>query len=367
MVCQITGSKNYMQKRRPLFHIAGWLLIGLTEYTVYPNKDGAYSILFFAARMLLFIGLFYHQALLVYPVYASGRKLKSVGLAIAGAVVYTVVFYLLFRHLYYHDFENALREANRKMGNKDNSAALAVRGMFGVIIIYYFVLFFGAMFYWLQRSVRVAKAEARRLESEKLQDEFEKIRLQNLFLRSQINPHFLHNTLNFFYAKLLPVSAELSDGILTLSNVMRYSLQQEEDERGMVYLDKEVEHLQNVISIHQMRFSNNLNIDFRVEGDTAGVKLIPLVFITLVENGFKHGHLTDSQSPLSIHLQVTEREILFRISNRKKTGPREISHGIGIDNIRKRLEYVYKSDYRFEIRDGGDYYQAELELPLIKK
>ncbi|RYY54882.1 MAG: hypothetical protein EOO09_12620 [Chitinophagaceae bacterium] len=355
-----------MKKRRISYHIIGWLIIGLTEYTVYPNKDGVYSTVFFATRMLLFIGLFYYNSELVFPMYAGKRRVKAVLVAIGGAAVYAAVFYLLFKHLYYLDFEAALSKANKQMGNKDNSAALAMRGMLGVIVIYYFVLLFGAMFYWLQRSVRIAKGEAARLENEKLQDEFEKIRLQNLFLRSQINPHFLHNTLNFFYAKLLPVSPELSDGILTLSNVMRYSLQQEEDERGMVYLDKEIEHLQNVIAIHQMRFSNNLNIDFTVEGDTDGVKLIPLVFITLVENGFKHGHLTDGQAPLTIRLEVGD-EILFRISNRKKTGPREISHGIGIDNIRKRLEYVYKTDYSFEINDGGGFYQAELHLPLIKK
>ena len=357
-----------MKKRRPLYHIIAWTIVGLIEYTVYPKTNGLTSTIFFLSRMALFIALFYFDAIVLFGQLSRKKtRWKGVGLLVLSAAVYCLVFSFLFNNFYEKDFRQAISEATKKMGTTDNSMQMAVRGMIGVLVIYYFCIFFGALFYWLQRSVRVANAEAERLESEKLQDEFEKIRLQNMFLRSQINPHFLHNTLNFLYAKSLPLSPELSEGILTLSNVMRYSLQQEEDSKGMVYLDKEIEHLENVIAIHQMRFSNNLNIDFSVEGDTSGVKLIPLVFITLVENGFKHGQLGDSDSPLKIRLVVEEATIFFQISNRKKTGPREISHGIGIDNIRKRLEYVYKTDYTFEIRDGGEFYRADLRLPLIKK
>ncbi|RYY58471.1 MAG: hypothetical protein EOO05_16350 [Chitinophagaceae bacterium] len=356
-----------MKKRRPLYHIIAWFMIGAIEYTVYKKKDFATDTLFFVSRMVLFIALFYFDALILFRHLGQKKKrVAGVALLVLSAAVYGILFYLLFYNLYYPDYQAAINETTRKLGTNENPVRLAMRGMIGVLVIYYVLIFLGALFYWLQRSVRMANAEAARLESEKLLDEFEKIRLQNMFLRSQINPHFLHNTLNFLYAKSLPLSPELSEGILTLSNVMRYSLQQEEDAKGMVYLDKEIEHLENVIAIHQMRFSNNLNIDFSVDGDTSGVKLIPLVFITLVENGLKHGQLGDSDSPLKIRLAVEAERIIFQISNRKKTGPREISHGIGIENIRKRLEYVYKTDYTFEIRDGGEFYFVELRLPLIK-
>ena len=95
----------------------------------------------------------------------------------------------------------------------------------------------------------------------------ERLQTEHAYLRAQISPHFLHNVLNFFYAKSLPYSPELSDGILTLSSVMRYALQNEEDSNGMVLLDKEVEHLQNIIKINQLRFSNKLQIQFTVTGN----------------------------------------------------------------------------------------------------
>ena len=355
-------------KRRTIYHIGAWIFVGAVEYTAYPAHPGAGDLWFFVLRMMLFMAAFYFHAIYLFE-WLAVKKTRVKGLVAwaVSAALYGVIFYLLFQYFYFARFHVAIQDASRKVGGTNMSTiAVALRAMITIMVVYYFASLLGARFYWLTRRVRITRAKAARLEKQTLEDEFEKIRLQNMFLRSQINPHFLHNTLNFFYARLLPVSPELSEGILTLSNVMRYSLQQEEDEKGMVYLDKEVEHLYNVVAIHQMRFSNNLNIRFDVQGETAGVKLIPLVFITLLENAFKHGHLNDKNTPVHISLVVDQESILFRISNRKKSGPKEISHGIGIGNIRKRLDYVYQGNYRFDIQDGGEHYRVELALPMIK-
>jgi len=207
------------------------------------------------------------------------------------------------------------------------------------------------------------------LEQDNLKKEQAKLQAEYAFLRSQINPHFLHNTLNFFYSKSLHCSRELADGILTLSEIMRYSLHVGEDNGYMVPLSKEIEHMQHVIKINQLRFNNRLNIDFAIQGDVDTVSIIPFVLITLVENAFKHGELTDPACPLTLRLSLDNTTGLFVFStyNRKKTGPRELSHGIGMDNIRKRLQWSYGNDNTLKIKDEAEFYTTELTIHSITK
>lgn len=191
------------------------------------------------------------------------------------------------------------------------------------------------------------------------------LEIQNLqanynFLKAQINPHFLHNTLNFFYAKSLPYSEELSEGILTLSQIMRYALSKDNAIDGKVLLKDEIEHLRNVIKINQMRFSNNLNVHFEVHGIVGEVMMIPFVLITIVENAFKHGDLKNPDYPIDIKLTVVDDVLTFVCKNKKKTGPKELSTGIGLDNTKKRLDMVYRNRYTINIIDEADFYTTEL-------
>ncbi|MBC7651916.1 MAG: histidine kinase [Deinococcales bacterium] len=195
------------------------------------------------------------------------------------------------------------------------------------------------------------------------------LEIQNLqanynFLKAQINPHFLHNTLNFFYAKSLPYSEELSEGILTLSEIMRYALSKENAIDGKILLKDEIEHLRNVIKINQLRFSNNLHVIFKVHGAVGEVMMIPFVLITIVENAFKHGDLKNPDYPIDIKLTVVNDSLTFLCRNKKKTGPKELSTGIGLDNTKKRLDMVYATKYTINIIDETDFYTTEL---IIKK
>ncbi|MBV7529435.1 sensor histidine kinase [Chitinophaga sp. sic0106] len=220
-------------------------------------------------------------------------------------------------------------------------------------------------YYFAIQSVRRAR-QLKNIELQKLKIEQEHLQAEHAFLRAQINPHFLHNTLNFFYAKSLACGAELSEGILTLSEIMRYSLEAGDD-TGTVSLVREVEHLKNVIRINQLRFSHKLHLDFEIKGDTSGIKIIPLVLITLVENAFKHGELTDARYPVKLVLEVNEARTSLNFStyNKKKKGPKELSHGIGVENIRKRLNWTYNGKYQFETGSSGendDFYFANLYI-----
>jgi two-component system, LytTR family, sensor kinase len=204
--------------------------------------------------------------------------------------------------------------------------------------------------------------KAIQLEKEKIELEKENIQLENTALRAQINPHFLYNTLDFLYAKALPVSDELSDGVMKLSDIMRYSLKPQ-DAQGLVSLADEAEHINNIIEMNQLRFSNKLNVDFKVSNISYDVKIMPLLLITLVENVFKHGVTNSEEHPAIIVLEVTEsNNIHFSTSNKKKTGPKEQSTSIGLNNTLKRLENMYGNRSRVSILNEADYFSIVIDI-----
>ena len=209
-------------------------------------------------------------------------------------------------------------------------------------------------------NLRDIRKKHRLLEQQKLQLEVEKAQAELKFLKSQINPHFLHNTLNSFYARSLPLSQELAGGILTLSEMMRYALGQSYTSDGKVLLKDEIEHLRNLVSIHQFRFRNHLNVGLVVRGELNGALIIPFILITLVENIFKHGDLSSDDHPVRVEIDVKDGRLQFRSTNKKKSGPRELSTGIGLDNIKKQLDLNYGNDYKLTVKEDAETYSTEL-------
>ncbi|SJZ64781.1 sensor histidine kinase [Sediminibacterium ginsengisoli] len=211
-------------------------------------------------------------------------------------------------------------------------------------------------------NLRIEKKQRQLLERKSLLLENKNTQANYNFLKAQINPHFLHNTLNFFYAKSLPYSQELSDGILTLSEIMRYSLTNTEDVEGKVPLSDEIAHVRNVIKINQMRFSDKLQVNFEVAGIVEPLRIIPFVLITIVENVLKHGELKDASDPAVIKLSVTDKTLSFHCRNKKKTGPKELSTGLGLDNTRKRLALTYGKQFTLDVTDTETHYTTELTI-----
>jgi len=214
-------------------------------------------------------------------------------------------------------------------------------------------------------NLRDEQKQRKVLEAQKMQLEVDKSQANFKFLKSQINPHFLHNTLNFLYAKSLPYSAELSEGILTLSDIMRYALNEAAGSDDKAPLKDEIEHVRNVIKINQLRFSNNLNVNFEVQGVVNGAEIIPFVLITIVENAFKHGDLQKPDQPIIIKLVIEHSRLFFYCRNKKKSGPKEISTGLGLDNIRNRLDFAYGKNYKLLIKDEAEFYTTELTIDTL--
>ena len=216
--------------------------------------------------------------------------------------------------------------------------------------------------YWFARSTIELEIQKRRHEHELRLAERSLFEANLAFLKSQINPHFLFNSLNFLYAQVYPHSERAAKGILLLSDTMRYALH--EDSNGKVVLAQEVKHLHNYIELNQLRFNHSLQINFEVLGSTHFLLIIPLVLITFVENCFKHGELADAAHPLTIRLTLVQNQLTFVTHNKKRHGPKEKSTGIGLANTRKRLALMYPGRHVLTITDEPDFYTCHLTLEL---
>jgi two-component system, LytTR family, sensor kinase len=225
----------------------------------------------------------------------------------------------------------------------------------------YFIGFSSA--YWF--ALRTINSEKKILQLEKLQiinraekNNLEKnlVELQNAHLQAQINPHLLFNTLNFIYNKVQEVSEEASEAVILLSELMNYSLRELEPD-GKVSLEKEVEQICNIVKINQIRFNNKLFLQLESNGNFRDARVIPLILIPLVENVFKHGNLTDKENPGKVTINYDGDYLEMTTFNKKKKREKVYSHGIGMINVTKRLDNVYKGFYTLNMNgDEHDYY-----------
>lgn len=304
-----------------------------------------------AGHMLMTVVFFY---ILVNQFYKLiGQKASVVNFlppALLGMAVFVIWYLVAFLVL--------KEEVDLPEGIRDNKTELLIFSLSFSFLLQTGLAFVIAYLTYL----RDERKRQKDLEAQKMQLEIEKSQANLNFLKAQINPHFLHNTLNFLYAKSLPYSPELSEGILTLSEIMRYALNENTAADGMAPLKEEVEHVRNVIRINQLRFNNNLKVDFSVEGSINGKRIIPFVLITLVENAFKHGELKNEEHPIRIALKLGDHDLDFRIRNRKKAGNKELSTGIGLQNIRKRLELAYKKDFSMDVHEDLEFYETTLRI-----
>lgn len=200
----------------------------------------------------------------------------------------------------------------------------------------------------------------------KRQKELEKQKLDAELsaIKYQINPHFLFNSLSFIYSKTITLDEEVAHAVLLLSDIMRYALARDEDANGKVDLSKEITHMKNVIEINQMRYDHTLHIHYHEQVSNTHIRIPPLVLITLVENAFKHGDLSDPENPLVIQMEADHKRLHFYSCNKKKKGFKELSNGIGLNNIRQRLDLMYGVKHSFQIREDEKYYITDLVIHL---
>jgi two-component system, LytTR family, sensor kinase len=196
------------------------------------------------------------------------------------------------------------------------------------------------------------------------QSPLEQLQWDYTFLKMQVNPHFLHNTLNFLYSKAMPLDEQLADGIMALANIMRFALKTEADKDGKIPLQREIEHIKNVILINQLRYIHKLDIIVTETGDAGKARIIPFVLISIVENALKHGHLQSPDYPLHVTFDVADGWLNFSCTNKKRSGPLDFASGITLEDIRKRLSHVYAHQYKMEVEEDEVSFTVTVKVPV---
>jgi len=188
------------------------------------------------------------------------------------------------------------------------------------------------------------------------------------FLKSQINPHFLFNTLNSLYALTLKKSDNAPEIVIKLSEMMRYMLY--ECNEKQVLLSKEVNYIHNYLALELLRQAKDIDIKFEVTGNIGSQMISPLMFIPFIENSFKHGLSNNlANGFVHIYLNVEGEDIKFCVENSKPEklpmrDPKRKSGGIGLVNVRRRLNLLYPDRYSLNIEDNPKSYEIELGLVL---
>ena len=182
------------------------------------------------------------------------------------------------------------------------------------------------------------------------------------FLKAQMNPHLLYNTLAHFHAKAEDLDKNLANSILRLTEIMRYSLIDATDNKVDLY--GEIEQIENLIDLHQLRYSNKLFINLIVDLQISNVKIYPLLLLSFVENALKHGQLQNENAPLKISIKTHENTLIFQTENNKNSAVKVVSTNIGLSNIQKRLEILYPDNHELAVDNQADKYVCCLTLTL---
>ncbi|MCX6212981.1 histidine kinase [Spirosoma sp.] len=208
-----------------------------------------------------------------------------------------------------------------------------------------------------------------RLEIANLQLQQSYLKLELEFLRSQMNPHFLFNTLNSIYARIFTLDDTAADLVLRLSELMRYSLY----EAGVnsIGLDQELSYIQNYLILEKNRLSSYpIDIQFQQLGQSEGLQIAPLILIVFVENAFKHGVKSMSiPGVVFVNAHINNNELTFVVSNsivanRTTKTVQQRSGGIGLKNVNRRLENLYKDRYQLDVVSEPDRYTIKLLIKL---
>jgi sensor histidine kinase YesM len=324
-----------------------YFLLNFLRWGAYFN-DYEYSFKSNLIEFALHIPLVYFNLFVLVPRYV----LKSKYITYAVTLLFSLfVVYLLKTGLtYFIISENIWPEANREY------KPFEINHIVAVCIGELYVLAMSSSVYltltWLKERDR----------NRVLREEQFKIKLK--YLKTQIQPHFFFNTLNNLYALSLESSEKVPDVIIKLSKLMEYVLY-EIEETKFVPLINEIDYIQNYIEIEKLRFEN-VEVTINIESDIDDVKVPPLLFISLIENAFKHGGSNSEQLKIKINCKVINGTTLdFVILNNfvlsQNNNPKK---GIGLQNTKKRLKLIFKNNFTLEQKVKFNYYIIRLQIPI---
>ena len=193
--------------------------------------------------------------------------------------------------------------------------------------------------------------------------ETEKIHSELQFLKTQLNPHFLFNSLNAIYSLSVKKSQDTSEAIINLSELMRYMLY--EADKEFVPLEKELEYIRNYVHLQRLRLSDSENVSLKIQGDARGKRIPPLLFISFIENAFKYGTDYKGKTNVRITLIIDDAGILLKVTNKIGVyNKHSASSGVGLENVRNRLKLLFPETHNLRVSNDGEVFLVELCIEL---
>lgn len=347
-------------------HLLGWLTIILIPHYLISSYGGSGGFRFlyqFYFNAGIYGTLFYLNYLYLVPrLFLRDRK----WLYLLSAVGATVVLYFLMTWV--NDYFFFDPEHERKMArivaelSKDGEDVRPPIHQFKIYSYFYTSLLVCGFSLGLALLVKLAQNEKERKELER-----EKLNSELAFLKSQVSPHFFFNTLNNIYSLIGIDQAEAQEAVLKLSKLMRYLLY--ESESGNTRLADEIGFMNHYIDLMKLRISNKVELKVEMPAQVPEVAIPPLLFIAFVENAFKHGISYREQSFIDIRMEIEGDKLTFSTRNSlgRSTPEGESGHsGIGLENVKKRLNLLYPGAHELTISRTADEFKVKLEIDRIK-
>ncbi len=328
-------------------HIIGWLtFVVYTEWNDYVYEDFEnYRFIIDVTYIVALILTFYFFYLLVWPLVLKKRWWKFVSFLLLGILLFIGSRYFLQEVFNWHVFGFTNYNPNR------------------VTLLYYLrdnwfrpiPVILGSAFVFLFEVNQENQKQQLILQQEKTAAEL-------AFLRGQINPHFLFNTLNLIHTEAFSKDPELAETIQKISGILRYAV--DSSASGKRTIIEEINLLKDYIAIFKKRFENNCFVNFEIKGSGTEQQIEPLLLIPFVENAFKHGQFSDPNNSINFVLETKTGYLTFESSNKVKRQVKDLTSGVGIENVRKRLNVLYPDKHTFVIENNPTNYKVSLALEL---
>jgi len=352
---------NFRKYLTPILHVLAWIVVYFLPDLLFEVPAGPVFLVKRNLHFILVFFFFYLNYFVLVPRFLLHKKQVLFALTVILALAFS--YYsndIIMRRVHNKYPGNVMVMAKKsvpvkkleRMERRKEHRRRAENA--GTVVIVLMSLFIST----IVRETRewyIQDRERKEMEKQQLISELS-------FLKSQVNPHFLFNSLNGIYSLAIKKSDKTPDAVLQLSELMRHMLY--ESDREEVELKKEVEYLRNYIQLQKLRIPPEARVSFGVEGDISGKMIAPMLFIPFIENAFKHGVDADGAT-IQIKILVKGNILTFDMMNRvSKAKSKDTSSGIGLMNVRKRLDLLYGSRYKLEYKESNGNFVAHLYLNL---
>ena len=292
---------------------------------------------------------FYGSLFISKQIIINKNKIKAIWIGVL--IVFLSIYISLFPKPIIDFYNGSLSSLGASYESLNNYINLFIS--VSIVIIYSAIGFIFSFFYEWNKN----KAVQELLEKQNIRTELE-------LLKSQINPHFLFNTLNNIDVLILDEPQKASDYLKKLSEILRFILYETNNER--IPLSNEVEYIKKYIELQKIRTSNNKFVELEIYGNTGEIFIAPMIFIHFVENAFKFATNKKIENAITIRLEISDNKVVFMCKNHiNKTGATtQINSGLGFKLIKQRLDLIYGNNYAINVNETDKWYIVNLNIKL---